>query len=124
MRQLVNMRLPVELLGRVDSVCGPRGRTEFVVRALEAALVGLALKGAQGEDRGVSPGRLKSDSSIPASPQGSSGVRDESGDAMVPSPPVVAHAGSTPARPPTRSRAIDPAVLARQAKLNKARYKE
>jgi hypothetical protein len=40
MRQLVNMRLPTELLARVDSVCGPRGRTEFVVRALEAALGG------------------------------------------------------------------------------------
>jgi hypothetical protein len=38
MRQLVNMRLPTELLARVDSVCGPRGRTEFVMRALEKAL--------------------------------------------------------------------------------------
>jgi hypothetical protein len=40
MRQLVNMRLPKELLRRVDEVAGNRGRTDYVIKALEAALRG------------------------------------------------------------------------------------
>lgn len=49
--KLVNMRLDTGLLDRVDSVCGPRGRTGFVVAALEAALGDPSAGSAPAHDR-------------------------------------------------------------------------
>lgn len=39
--RFVTMRLPAGLVDRVDAVAGPRGRTRFVVQALEQALDGV-----------------------------------------------------------------------------------
>lgn len=117
MRKLVNMRLDVELLARVDSVCGSRGRTGFVERALEAALS--EASGHDGSEQAGSVSGSPSGGVRPVAPSRGSGRVE---GRIPPSPSKRVLAGSTPAPAisgvrPAREFVLSPA----QQRLNKAK---